>query len=418
MVDTESAPCRLRILALAPNLWDGPWMNRQQLLSRLGRRHVVLYSTGPRTRYRPAGLEEPHWAPRCVRRGNINVDLLPVWTARALRRRVLTSFVLRRVAARWRGMLVHESDAPFVTWCFHPRFWPFVPYLSADRVIYHAYDLYHRQNGWTAELAAMEQKFLARADLVIASSTPIAEYLTERGARDVLVIENAADYDAFAIDAPANEPADLAAVPRPRIGYAGSLNAKVDFPLLAQLAAWRTDWHVVLIGAVGILDADTAPAIDQLRRLPNVHFLGFKPHTELPTYVAAMDVNLLAYRVSAHLWTEGIYPLKLHEYLAAGAPVIGANLPSLRPFGDVVEIVDGNADWESAIAAALDGRGVGTRHARRAAARENTWDARVSQLERRLISLVHSANHSAHRVMHCMKSDGSLLHRNPSPKKP
>ena len=37
---------QLQIIALAPNAWHGQWVNRQQLLSRLGAQHSVLYSTG------------------------------------------------------------------------------------------------------------------------------------------------------------------------------------------------------------------------------------------------------------------------------------------------------------------------------------------------------------------------------------
>lgn len=375
---------RFRILALAPNFWDGQWMNRQQLLSRLAAKHAVVYSSGPVSRYRPAGVEEPGWALRTVARGNVTVDLLPTWMARALRRQVFGPFLRARIAARWRSLLAKRGPGPVIAWCFHPKFWPFVSLLSPGRVIYHAYDLYHRQRGWTNELARMEQEFLARADLVIASSAPIAEYLTRRGARDVVVIENAADYDAFAREAPNPEPSDLAAVPHPRIGYTGTLNAKVDFPLLAKVAGHRRDWNIVFIGGLGTLDDETKKAIDVLRRLPNVYFLGFKPHADLAGYVAAMDVNLLAYRISNELWTEGIYPLKLHEYLATGNPVVGADLPSLRPFCGVVHIARSDAEWESAIAAALAGNGVGTRETRRAVARENSWDVRITELERQL----------------------------------
>src|SRR5450759_4284903 len=37
---------RYAILALAPQVWNEQWVNRQQLLSRIGRHHDVLYSTG------------------------------------------------------------------------------------------------------------------------------------------------------------------------------------------------------------------------------------------------------------------------------------------------------------------------------------------------------------------------------------
>jgi len=35
----------VRLLAFGLNAWDGQWMNRQHLLSRIGRRFPVLYST-------------------------------------------------------------------------------------------------------------------------------------------------------------------------------------------------------------------------------------------------------------------------------------------------------------------------------------------------------------------------------------
>src|SRR6266571_2407542 len=37
---------QLNVIALSPNFWSGQWMNRQYLLTRLGRHHNVVYSTG------------------------------------------------------------------------------------------------------------------------------------------------------------------------------------------------------------------------------------------------------------------------------------------------------------------------------------------------------------------------------------
>jgi hypothetical protein len=103
-----------------------------------------------------------------------------------------------------------------------------------------------------------------------------------------------------------------------------------------------------------------------------------------------MDVNVMCYRVDDRVWTEGIYPLKLHEYLAAGRPVVSADLPSVRPFGRVVQIASGVAEWQAALASALEGGGAGSIEERQALARANTWDRRVCELERWLIEMVHS----------------------------
>ena len=118
--------------------------------------------------------------------------------------------------------------------------------------------------------------------------------------------------------------------------------------------------------------------------MKNVHFLGFKSREALPAYMCAMDVNLLAYRVASDLWTEGIYPLKLHEYLATGRPVVGAALSTLKPFSDIVTIADTLDGWENGLAAALADEAPDRFEQRRETARANSWDTRVDLLEREL----------------------------------
>jgi glycosyltransferase involved in cell wall biosynthesis len=369
----------ISILALAPNAWDGPWLNRQQILSRIGRRHYVLYSTGASNRDAP---NRPPWRPRATLQDQVTVDVLPGWMAAALRQPILREATIRGLAWHWRRLLRGQRQRQIVVWCFHPKFWHYIPHLRPDRLVYHAYDLYHSQGHWDAERAQSERELVTRADVVIASSQQIADYLRSRGAASPLVVENAADYAAFALDPQqVTEPPDLAAIPRPRLGYTGSLNRKVDFPLLARLASRRPQWQFVFVGAVGNLDADTTAAIAQLQGLPNAHFLGFKLPSDLPRYVIGMDVNLLTYRVSGDVWTEGIYPLKLHEYLAAGRPVVSADLPSVRPFAGVVRIAKTEDAWEPTLAAALLDTGVEGLRARRLVARQNDWDARVEVLE-------------------------------------
>jgi glycosyltransferase involved in cell wall biosynthesis len=99
-------------------------------------------------------------------------------------------------------------------------------------------------------------------------------------------------------------------------------------------------------------------------------------------------VNIMCYRLAADLWVEGIYPLKLHEYLAAGRPVVSADVPSIRPFEHVVAIARDPQQWERAIEVALTSGEPGSTAARRQVAAANSWNARVRQLEAELSALV------------------------------
>jgi glycosyltransferase involved in cell wall biosynthesis len=380
--DTPSAvPCAPVILGFGPNPWDGQWMNRQQLLSRLGRSCTVVYSTGSP---QPGRRKGPRGGLRgsLVGKDNVLLDVPPTWLVRPTRFRWIRELAEAIAARRWRRLAESLGDGTFAVYVFHPKFWHEVKRLKPATLVYHAYDLYHLQGRGSYTFDQEERALVHAADLVIASSAPIAARLQAIGAKHVDVIENAADYDAFAFahGVPPEVPVDIAAIPLPRIGYTGALNRKVDFPLLLELAKRLPACHFVLIGRLGDIDDAGLQAMERLRALANVHLVGFKDRTRLPAYMAAMDVNVMAYRLGSDVWTEGIYPLKLHEYLAAGQPVVSTDLPAVRPFADVIRIANDPGDWVVALLEALDGRAVGTQTTRRERARQNSWDERVRQL--------------------------------------
>src|ERR1700681_2352615 len=67
------------IVALALNPWSGPWVNRQHLLSRLGRDSPVLYSTGGWfvwDRFDPDWKRAP-MSGGCARSDDVWVDAAP-----------------------------------------------------------------------------------------------------------------------------------------------------------------------------------------------------------------------------------------------------------------------------------------------------------------------------------------------------
>jgi glycosyltransferase involved in cell wall biosynthesis len=378
-----------RILALAPNHWHDQWMNRQYLLSRLGRRHRVLYSRGPWKIWDRRG-EEYRSSPMFGRfepADNVLVDrpgraALRVPTVPSLDR-IATSVAVRR----WQRQLERMGHGPRVLWIFHPRYGYLVDRLRFERLVYHAYDLYSHTADWTPRAAEEQRRLLARADLIVCSSERIALELREQSGKPVHVVPNGVDFERFAAAGAAAEPAEFASIPRPRIGYIGSLNQKVDFGLLDQLSARRPDWHFVLAGrTVGLGGAETA-RFDGLVSRPNVHFLGQKSTAEIAGYTAALDVGLLCYRTSG-AWTEGIYPLKLHEYLACGLPVVSSDFPAARDFPDVVWIARDEEDWQRRIDGALSGTGPGSAEKRSEVARANSWDQRARQLDELLMAML------------------------------
>ena len=378
-----------RFVVLAPNRWDGVWMNRQQIFSRLARRHFVLYSTGALNLRQWRGRERSNGGRGVLRPGFTLVDEPPVLLRRVPRVAAWDRFVLRRTARRWRRLAGPQDAGPLTAYVFHPKFWPYIKDLDPDYLVYHAYDLFERTRGWSKTLDLFQRLLCQKADLVVSSSQAIADVLERKYGRVPTVIANGVDYDAFvsAADSGEPDPAELLAIPRPRIGYAGALSRKVDFELIATIARRRRQWHFVFMGEVRSLDGPASTAMAEARAQPNIHFLAPRPHEGVPAYVCAMDVNIMCYRLSDDLWIEGIYPLKLHRYLAAGRPIVSADVPSVRPFAHVVTIVRGADQWERALESALSSEEPGSLAGRRQVAAENSWTARVDQLEAELSAL-------------------------------
>jgi glycosyltransferase involved in cell wall biosynthesis len=168
------------------------------------------------------------------------------------------------------------------------------------------------------------------------------------------------------------------------------VNAKVDVDLILELARRHGEWHWVILGedllsnpkagAVAALEAQRQ-AWKAAQALPNVHFLGLRPLQQVPAYVGHADVNVMIYRSSTEGWWSHGSPLKMFEYLAIGKPVVSASLPTVTPYSKVIALADSLEEWETAISAALTTGGAGTRAERQAIARQNGWEARVSQLE-------------------------------------
>lgn len=374
----------MNILALSPNDWHGQWVNRQQLLSRLASTWPVLYSTGAWSvwdrstdAYRAAPL-----LGKTDSADGVQLDRPGRWPPRWPTRPGWDAWALRQHAARLRRAFA-DPAAPLVAYLCHPSYWPYVQALKPQFVVYHCYDLYERQPGWTPAMDTAERSLLARADLVFSPTRMLSDLLQAKAPCQARVLLNAADVEAvFAAErAAAPEPADLAAIPHPRIGYVGSIHPQLDLELIATLARRCPDWHFVLIGPEQKADDLHANAgYRALRGLANVHLLGERHRSRVPGYLLGMDANVMFYKAGADSWTQVAYPLKLHEYLACGKPVVSVALKMISEFDGLITFADGVDAWQSGLDAALRENDPDLRQRRRAAAAMNSWDHRVVQL--------------------------------------
>jgi glycosyltransferase involved in cell wall biosynthesis len=159
---------------------------------------------------------------------------------------------------------------------------------------------------------------IARADVAIVSNQVLFDrHVSERA--DLIRVENGVDVSAFS--APTQRPDDLPS--GTLVGYHGMISTWFDFDLLEAVARSRPDWRLVLVGPV---DDRVKSPLEAVAGLQNVTWLGERPSSQMPAYAAAFDVGVIWFTIDR--MTEGVTPLKMFEYLAAGTPCVSTPLPA------------------------------------------------------------------------------------------
>ncbi|MDQ2670433.1 MAG: glycosyltransferase [Gemmatimonadota bacterium] len=323
--------------------WDFVYQRPQHLLSRLASRGRVLY------------IEEPVAAPVTAEaRWHLTRPAPGVLVCRPEIPGTPAGFgsaVLPVLQPMLASLLESEGVEDTIAWLYTPMALPLADSVSPVLMVYDCMDELSLFLGAPPELLLMEQGLLHRADLVFTGGVSLYRSKRERHP-SVHCFPSSVEAAHFRraapppLGEPLDEPADQAVLPRPRLGYYGVIDERMDLALIAAIADAHPDWSIVLVGPVVKIDPATLP------RRPNIHYTGQRTYDELPSYLAGWDVCLMPFALNDA--TRFISPTKTLEYMAAERPIVSTPITDVaEPYGHVVRIAGTPEEFIAACEAAL-----------------------------------------------------------------
>ncbi|MBL0419723.1 glycosyltransferase [Ramlibacter sp. AW1] len=298
--------------------WNFVYQRPQHLLSRMAQRWPVIF------------IEEP--VPNAAEERLELIDAAPgvtVWRPHV--RGGAQGFhhehkpaLQRMVGEALRGG--RASD--YWIWFYTPMALPFAEMLQPQGVIYDCMDELSLFRGAPRELVDQESALFRMADVVFTGGRSLYNAKRDRH-RNVHCFPSSVDALHFRFG-PLDHPLQQH-LGRPRLGYCGVIDERLDLDIIAGMADQRPDWQIVMVGPIVKIDPATVPRRD------NIHWLGQQGYDELPAFINGWDVCLLPFALNEA--TRFISPTKTLEYMACGRPMVSTAIRDVvEPYGHVVPI--------------------------------------------------------------------------------
>ena len=311
--------------------WAFVFQRPQHLLTRISRNHRVVYVEEP---VRTAG---PAWL-KCTAVTSSLTVLVPHTPCDAPGFHDDQLPILQQLIAEY---VDRERIADHVAWLYTPMALPLLAPLNSRVVVYDCMDELAAFDYAPRQLQQRESALFRRADLVITGGPALFD--AKRGRHpNVHLLASSVDSRHFAPQnlerggARDREVQEIqGSTPRPRVGFFGVIDERLDVELIGKLARSHPEWQVVMVGPVVKIDPRSLP--DE----PNILWTGMQPYERLPYFLDGWDLCLMPFAINRA--TQFISPTKTLEYFAGQRPVVSTPVRDVvRLYGEALDIGAGD----------------------------------------------------------------------------
>lgn len=300
--------------------WNFVYQRPQHLMSRLARRWRVVFIEEPMVgeaeprmeRLSPAeGVEvwRPHVSGSALGFHDDHISVLKRLVTDALREQKVTDY--------W-------------VWFYTPMAVPLAAELDPRGIVYDCMDELTLFKNAPRQLVQRENVLFKEADLVFTGGPSL--YRSKKD-RHPSVHCFPSSVDAAHFSQVTCDHALQAELPRPRLGYCGVIDERINMDLIDAMAMRHPEWQIVMVGPVVKIDPNGLP------RHANIHWLGQQGYQDLPAFICGWDVCLMPFALNEA--TRFISPTKMLEYMACGRPSVSTPIRDVvEPYGHVVSIAE------------------------------------------------------------------------------
>lgn len=364
--------------------WGWVWQRPQQFLSRLAKRHPVLFiETHPPSEE----VEHPRYNVRDS--GTEGVTLLQVQFPLSVwhdgdfvdreRRRLVKEAISRFFPERFANPVQWFYDPMAVT--------AFAGHMEERAIVYDCMDELSKFKNPPPNIIERERELLRQADVVFTGGRKLYESKIKHNP-NTHFYGCGVDVEHFGKAAITETPIaeDVKALGGPCCGYIGVVDERLDYELIAWLAEQRPQWNFIMVGPACKIDENDLP------RRENLHWLGGRPYEALPTYAKAFDVCMMPFALNEA--TEYINPTKTLEYMATQRPIVSTPVEDVvANFTPIVAIARDKEAFLWECEKALQAPDDKLMRAGLNMANEHTWESIVESLEGHLRDALQNREH-------------------------
>ena len=306
--------------------WDFVFQRPQQILTRASEDYDVIYFEEPL--FENCSYESTR-VKTAARGVQVVTPILPVGadgvSIVAMQRRLLDQ------------LLADTPHHTLIAWYYTPMALPFSAHLRPMSAFMTAWMNSLPSKTLRLRLIEREAQLFSTVDLVFTGGESLYQAKRNQHPR-VYAFPSSIDASHFnKARGELQDPTDQKDIPRPRIGFFGVIDERMDLTLVAKTANRMPDCQFVMLGPVVKIDPESLP------RASNLHWLGGKSYDDLPSYLAHWSAGWMPFALNES--TRFISPTKTPEFLAAGLPVVSTAIADVvRPYGALDLVGIANAD--------------------------------------------------------------------------